>query len=335
MLLNFETIRREKNHVVVLDQTRLPFEERYIPITGYEQMITAIKHLVVRGAPLIGVAGAYAVALAIQEHGIGSGVRFGEIIAARPTAVNLKWAVERMMSNLDKHLPLKKGQNWTDLAWEEAEKIHKEDVKLSFRIGEVGSSLLYDGDSVLTHCNAGALATAGIGTALASIYVAKDKGKKVHVFSDETRPLLQGARLTTWELMKQGVDVTLVVDSVAASLMSQGKINVVIVGADRIAANGDVANKVGTLSVAIAAQKYNVPFYVAAPYSTFDPMTLTGDRIVIEERSALEVTHGFGSATAPEGVFVYAPAFDITPAEMITAYITDRGLVKGKGYYRK
>jgi methylthioribose-1-phosphate isomerase len=213
--------------------------------------------------------------------------------------------------------------------WGEAEAIHEEDRLLCERIGKHGAELIKDGDTILTHCNAGALATGGIGTALGVIYTCRDQGKNIKVFADETRPLLQGARLTAWELQQEGIDVTLICDNVAGMLMRQGEIDHVIVGADRIAKNGDVANKIGTYSVAVLADRHGVPFYVAAPYSTYDNELASGDRIPIEERSPVEVTEGFGKRTAPAGVKVYSPAFDVTPHELVTYYITDEGLKPG------
>jgi methylthioribose-1-phosphate isomerase len=232
------------------------------------------------------------------------------------------------MANFAKAAPLSAGEGLR-LLWAEAEKIHAEDRIMCRQMGEYGASRINPGDTILTHCNAGALATGGLGTALAVIYVAHEQGKKIKVYADETRPLLQGARLTAWELQQAGVDVTLIVDSAAAMLMRQGKIQHVIVGADRIARNGDTANKIGTYSVAVNARQHGVPFYVAAPSSTFDREIATGADIPIEERAPEEITNGFGNRTAPAGINVYAPAFDVTPNELITAFITDSGIRPG------
>lgn len=327
-----EAIRRDGDEIILLDQTRLPEALEYKRITDYHDIIAAIKRLEVRGAPAIGVAAAYGLALgtaALSDFSNPAIARIAaEIEAARPTAVNLAWALQRVIQRVTTEQPPDKSATLA-LLWDEADKIHEEDRKMCRLIGEHGAELIKRGDTVLTHCNTGALATGGIGTALAVVYVAHEQGKDVKVFADETRPLLQGARLTAWELKEAGIDVTLIVDSVAAMLMRQGRIQHVIVGADRIAANGDTANKIGTYSVAVHAKTHGVPFYVAAPSSTFDMNIKSGEQIQIEERAAEEVTEGFGRRTAPENLKVYAPAFDITPNELITAFITDTGVRPG------
>ncbi len=309
----------------ILDQTRLPGEEIWLRLTTPAQVIEAIQSLRVRGAPLIGVAGAYALVLAAGGAGGAAAVRAAapSVAAARPTAVNLRWAVDRMLRRLATApaAPL-------DALREEADAIRDEDERACRAIGRHGAALLKGRATVLTHCNAGALATAGYGTALGIIYAAVEMGKKVAVFADETRPLLQGARLTAWELARAGIDVTLLADAAAGALLRAGRIDAVIVGADRIAANGDVANKIGTYPLAVLAKTHGVPFYVAAPRSTFDLSCPDGLRIPIEERAAAELTRGFGVSTAPDGVSVYAPAFDVTPAALVTAIVTETGLIR-------
>lgn len=327
-----QALKRNGNAIDLLDQTRLPAELVYRHIEDYRDIITAIKRLEVRGAPAIGIAAAYGLALGVQQAADDSPERIQNIASdiknARPTAVNLSWAIDRVLRRLKNEKPAGL-QKTLQLLWDEAETIHDEDRQLCRSIGEHGASLIKSGDTVLTHCNTGALATGGIGTALGVIYVAAEQGKQISVYADETRPLLQGARLTAWELKQANIPVTLIADSVAAMLMRQGRIQIAIVGADRIAKNGDVANKIGTYSVAVNARQHNVPFYVAAPYSTFDQQIESGDGIPIEERSPAEVTEGFGRRTAPDGIAVYAPAFDITPREFITGYITDKGILPG------
>jgi methylthioribose-1-phosphate isomerase len=316
-------IRCTDGKVEILDQTRLPGEEVWLAIETPEQMIEAIQSLRIRGAPAIGVAGAFAVALAAGD---ATAVRAAApaIAAARPTAVNLRWAVDRMLRRLD-DAPSDAPRA---ALLEEAEAIREEDEASCRAIGRNGATLLGEKARVLTHCNAGSLATAGYGTALGVIYAAVESGKSIAVFADETRPLLQGARLTAWELAKAGIDVTVIADSVAASLLASGRVDAVVVGADRIAANGDVANKIGTYPVALAAHEHGVPFYVAAPASTFDLDCPDGSKIPIEERASGEVTDGFGVKTAPEGVCVFSPAFDVTPARLVTALITDVGIIR-------
>ncbi len=330
--MKIKSIERVGNAVRLLDQTRLPSEVVYRTLDDYRDIIASIKRLEIRGAPAIGIAAAYALAIAVQQAKDGSLAIVrrlaDEIKAARPTAVNLFWAVDRAVAAVSSD------ESWNyhavvERLWQEAEKIHDEDREMCRRIGESGADLIQDGNGILTHCNTGALATGGIGTALGVIYTCRDQGKRVSVYADETRPLLQGSRLTAWELQQEGIDVTLICDNMAAVLMRQGKINHVIVGADRIARNGDTANKIGTYGLAVLANHHGVPFYVAAPVSTFDESTASGRQIVIEERGADEITMGFGKRTAPEGVRVYAPAFDVTPNELISCFITDTGIRPG------
>jgi len=330
--MRFKTLERAGNKLRLLDQTKLPLRVEYLDLDDYQEIIDAIRQLKVRGAPAIGIAAAYGMAIAVEQSRDHSREYIEKVAshfkAARPTAVNLAWAVDRVLAKLSVNVS-ESLEGTLSLVWGEAEAIHEEDRLLCERIGRYGAELIKDGDTILTHCNAGALATGGIGTALGVIYTCRDQGKNIKVFADETRPLLQGARLTAWELQQEGIDITLICDNVAGMLMRQGEIDHVIVGADRIAKNGDVANKIGTYSVAVLADRHGVPFYVAAPYSTFDNELESGDRIPIEERSPVEVTEGFGKRTAPAGVKVYSPAFDVTPHELVTYYITDGGLRPG------
>jgi methylthioribose-1-phosphate isomerase len=315
-----ETLRwvgDENGHLVLIDQTRLPTELVEIECRTVEAVWEAIKQLRVRGAPAIGISAAYGVVVGLQ-----TGRPLEEITAylasSRPTAVNLFWALERMKTAALKKRSL--------LA--EARAIHEEDRAMCHAIGRYGAELLANNSGVLTHCNAGGLATAEYGTALSVFFTAQDQGKQLHVFVDETRPLLQGARLTAWELAQRGIKATLICDSMAAQVMREGKVQAVIVGADRITANGDTANKIGTYSVAVLAHAHGIPFYVAAPTSTFDLSLASGDLIPIEQRSSAEITHGFGKQTAPDGIDVYNPAFDVTPARLIKAIITQRGIIE-------
>ena len=307
----------------ILDQTRLPAEEVWLRLTTPAQVIEAIQSLRVRGAPAIGVAGAYALVLAAGD---AASVRAAApaIASARPTAVNLRWAVDRMLARLET-APAARPR---DVLRAEADAIRDEDEAACRAIGRHGAALLKAEASVLTHCNAGSLATAAYGTALGVVYAAVESGKRVRVFADETRPLLQGARLTAWELQRAGIEVTVLADAAAGALLRRGVVDAVIVGADRIAANGDVANKIGTYPLAVLARENGVPFYVAAPRSTFDLACPDGGAIPIEERAATEITRGFGVTTAPEGVSVFAPAFDVTPAGLVTALITERGVIR-------
>jgi methylthioribose-1-phosphate isomerase len=315
--------------VKFLDQTKLPFEEIYIGTKDYHTITEAIRRLEIRGAPLIGIAAAYAVALA-GIHSSQQQLRpftaeiqdvIDELASTRPTAINLFWALERMRHVVTKSSDVDVIQK---LLVEEAIAIHHEDEAMCRRIGENGAILIPGTATILTHCNTGALATGGAGTAQSVIVTAARNGKQIKVFADETRPLLQGARLTTWELMKNDIDVTLITDNMAAFLMQQRKIDLVITGSDRIAANGDAANKIGTYNLAVLAQYHAIPFYIAAPSSTIDQSLSSGKLIPIEERHAKEVTSVLGKSIAPDGVNVYAPAFDVTPASLISAIITDR-----------
>jgi methylthioribose-1-phosphate isomerase len=318
----------------LIDQTQLPLTLDYVDTDDVSVIWHAIRILQVRGAPAIGIAAAMGVATAVQ-HSTAQGVALlEEVMAAadylatsRPTAVNLFWALDRMCAVAKDNGALPAEQLKLQLV-QEAMRIRDEDAAMCHAIGRHGAELLTDGDTVLTHCNAGGLATAEFGTALAPIYTATEQGKHVAVFADETRPLLQGSRLTAWELSQAGIDVTVICDNMAAQVMKEGRIDAVMVGSDRIAANGDAANKIGTYSVALAARAHNIPFYVLAPTSTIDFDCPTGNDIPIEERAAEEVTEGFGKRTAPEGIKVYSPAFDVTPAELITAIICEHGVAR-------
>ncbi len=315
----------------LLDQSKLPLEESYIQTADWRVLADAVRTMKVRGAPLIGITAAYAVALAAAEFSRSSRSDFRpslervlqDLARTRPTAVNLFWALDRM----GQVLHAAEGPEAAPGALlAEALSIHRDDRLRCARISSFGEKLIREGSSVLTHCNAGALATGGDGTALGIIRAAHAKGNIANVFVDETRPLLQGARLTAWELMKEGIPATLITDSTAGALMAAGRIDCILVGADRIAANGDTANKVGTYSLAVLARYHGVPLYVAAPTTTIDPATATGGSIVIEERAAAEVTEVLGRAVAPVGVRVYNPAFDVTPGALITAIVTDEGI---------
>jgi methylthioribose-1-phosphate isomerase len=319
----------DERGVHVLDQRVLPVAEVYCELRSVREVCDAIATLTVRGAPAIGIAGAMGLSLALADPDYAEGEPLArleqaarEIRGTRPTAVNLAWALDRMLSAARSAT----AAELEDVLHREATRILDEDRAMCRRLGELGARLIDDGARVLTHCNTGALATGGIGTALAAIYVAAEQGKRVSVYADETRPLLQGSRLTAWELERARIPVTVLADGAAASLMRAGRVDACFVGADRIATNGDVANKVGTYSLAIAARRHGIPFYVVAPRTTFDPDTCRGDDIVIEERNADEVRRGFGAATAPEDVDVFNPAFDVTPAELITAIVSDRGI---------
>jgi methylthioribose-1-phosphate isomerase len=331
--MNFKTIEWKNDKVILLDQRRLPSEEIYVEYSDYKSLADAIKAMVVRGAPAIGVAAAMGVALGALGVDAKNHEEFIQkmekvcdtLLKTRPTAVNLPWAVERMkkvyLNFSDFSLPQLKQR-----LVNEALAIFEEDIDLCRKMGKHGASLIQSGDAILTHCNAGALATAGQGTALSVIYEAAREGKKIKVFADETRPFLQGARLTAWELQKNGIEVTLIPDVAAASLLREGHIQKVIVGADRIASNGDVANKIGTYPLALAAKTHGVPFYVVAPFSTIDWSILDGMKIPIEERPESEVTFFLNQRTAPVGVQVRNPAFDVTPYELITGIVTERGI---------
>ena len=330
-----KTILWKNNAVVLIDQNALPLAEKYITCKSYKEVIACIKDLTVRGAPAIGVAAAMGAALGALHFPSLSPERFrhnffaicDEIAQSRPTARNLFWALERMKEFAA--LKNKESQSQRVKALiTEARNICSEDIEINRKMGQNGSRFLADGDNILTHCNAGALATAGYGTALGVIRAAKEQGKKLHVYVDETRPVLQGARLTAWELKKEKIHHTLITDNMAGFLMSQKKIDKIIVGADRIAANGDTANKIGTYTLAVLAKAHRIPFYIAAPVSTIDFSLKTGAGIPIEERKSDEVTHFKGVHSAPEGTKVYNPAFDMTPARFITAIVTEKGILR-------
>ena len=318
----------------LLDQTRLPQHVENTICTTVDDVWNAIKVLKVRGAPAIGVAAAYGIVIGLQTSRAAAVDEFLQeverlaayLATSRPTAVNLFWALDRMKS-VARQTNAITAAEIHDRLLTEARNIEQEDQAMCSAIGRHGSMLLKSGMSILTHCNAGGLATAGDGTALAVMFQAAADGKDIHVFADETRPLLQGARLTTWELQQRGIPVTLICDNMAAQVMKEGRIQIVITGADRIAANGDAANKIGTYGVAVLARYHGIPFCVAAPSSTFDLSLADGSGIPIEQRASEEVTCGFGTRTAPENVNVYNPAFDVTPAELITAIVTERGII--------
>lgn len=330
------TVEWKDGCVRLLDQSRLPTQVAFLDCRDYRAIAQAIRELKVRGAPAIGVTAAMGVALGAQTVTASDYDAFAKqvneisdhLAASRPTAVNLFWAIARMKQKLAACKTQPVSQIKAELI-RESQVILDEDIALCKAMGQHGAALIKDGQTVLTHCNAGALATAGYGTALGVIRAAWEQGKKIHVIADETRPVLQGARLTAWELMQDKIPVTLITDNMAGSLMRQGKIQLCVVGADRIAANGDVANKIGTYSVAVLAKAHGIPFYVAAPYSTIDLATKTGTDIPIEERNPLEVTSIHGShPVAPDGVAVFNPAFDVTPADLIAGIITERGVFK-------
>lgn len=330
-----KTIAWENGCVVMIDQRKLPQREIYLAYRNYKAVIKAIKNMVIRGAPAIGIAAAMGLALGAdglrksnrREFDNKWDIMCREMSSARPTAVNLFWAVERMRKLIEAHANAEPNE-LADRLIREAGTVLAEDIAANRRMGEWGQTLFPDGCTVLTHCNAGALATGGYGTALGVIRAAHETGKRISVFADETRPFLQGARLTSWELQKCGIPVTLISDNAAGSLMRMGRINAVIVGADRIAGNGDVANKIGTYSVAVLAKENEIPFYVAAPESTIDRNLDSGRRIPIEERSPEEITHYSGRRIAPEGVPALNMAFDVTPNRYVTAIITENGIIR-------
>jgi methylthioribose-1-phosphate isomerase len=333
MKKDYQPIEWLGDKVRILDQTRLPGEEVYLEMDDYRSVASAIKEMKIRGAPAIGIAGAYAVALGalkINATALGEFTKqlqgvIDTIASTRPTARNLFFALERMKKAAEKAITptqLKKR------LVEEAVKIHKEEADATHHLSLFGAELFKDGWTVLTHCNTGPLATSGYGTALGVIITAQKQGKRIKVLADETRPLLQGARLTAWELKKARVPVTLITDSMAGYFMKSGKVDCVITGADRIAANGDTANKIGTYTLAVLAKENKIPFYIAAPVSTIDLSLKTGEQIPIEERKEEEVTHFQGKRIAPEGVAAFNPAFDVTPHEYITAIITDKGIIR-------
>jgi methylthioribose-1-phosphate isomerase len=320
----------------LIDQTLLPQRLEYLDCRSPAMVWEAIQRLRVRGAPAIGIAAAYGVCLAGNSlAGADPASRMAKLQSAidylassRPTAVNLFWALNRMRQRAAAVPATASDGQFCEQLLDEARRIHAEDIESCRAIGRYGAELLADGSGVLTHCNAGGLATAEYGTALSIVFTAQDQGKRLHVFVDETRPLLQGARLTAWELRQRGVPVTLICDSAAALVMKEAGVSAVIVGADRIASNGDTANKIGTYGLALLAQLHKIPFYVAAPVSTFDLTLESGESIPIEQRAAEEITCGFGLQTAPEGVGAYNPAFDVTPARYIDAIVTERGIVR-------
>ncbi len=322
-------------HLDLIDQTLLPNALKRLACHDIETVWEAIKMLRVRGAPAIGIAAAYGVVVGLQQAADDDADAFWRtfdesadyLATSRPTAVNLFWALDRLRALAGTLRNGDVGQAHSALL-AEAQKIHAQDREMCHAIGRYGADLLQDGQGVLTHCNAGGLATAEYGTALSVFFTAQDQGKNLHVFVDETRPLLQGARLTAWELMQRKIKSTLICDSMAAQVMREKKVQAVVTGADRIAANGDSANKIGTYSVAVLAKAHGIPFYIAAPSSTFDLSIESGEEIPIELRNAEEITNGFGKQTAPTGVEVYNPAFDVTPAQFIEAIITERGVIK-------
>src|SRR5579862_7289239 len=321
-----ETIEWTPTGVVMIDQRLLPRQQVFVTCRSYQEVAEAIKTMVIRGAPAIGVAAAMGVALGVQQNADFKTV-CNVLAATRPTAVNLFWAIDRMR-RLRESLDGESQETIVSRMVEEAQQVRQEDIALCMAIGRHGAALVPDGKTVLTHCNAGALATAGYGTALGVIRAAVESGKKIDVFADETRPFLQGARLTAWELQQDGIETTLITDNMAGHFLHSGRIGCVVVGADRIAANGDVANKIGTYSVAVLAKENGVPFFVAAPISTLDLTLASGDLIPIEQRAAKEVTHVSGVHVAPDEIAVANPAFDVTPARYVTAIITERGVAR-------
>jgi methylthioribose-1-phosphate isomerase len=330
-----QSIEWTENGVRFLDQTKLPTEETYVTCKTYDQIANVIRTMVVRGAPAIGVAAAMGIALGTNDskaETVGELKReldhMCDVLAkTRPTAVNLFWAIRRMQDKFEKIRIRPIAQIKQELI-EESKRMHAEDIAANQAMGRHGATLMPSQGGVLTHCNTGTLATAGYGTALGVIRSAFEQGKKIHVYADETRPFLQGSRLTAWELMKDGIPTTVISDNMAGAIMKQGKIGAIVVGADRIAANGDVANKIGTYSVAVLAKEHGIPFYVAAPISTIDFACPHGDEIPIEQRNPREVTHIGGKQMVPDGVSVENPAFDVTPAKYIAAIITEHGLAR-------
>jgi methylthioribose-1-phosphate isomerase len=330
-----QTLEWTDRGVVFIDQTKLPTEEVYVTCKTHQEVADVIRNMVVRGAPAIGVAAAMGIALGIKNSKAETGAdlkkdfdQIADLIGkTRPTAVNLFWAIGRMKDKFE-YLRMRPVPQIKDALIEESQRMHAEDIAANQAMGRHGATLMPASGGVLTHCNAGALATAGYGTALGVIRAAVEQGKKIHVYADETRPFLQGSRLTAWELMKDGIPTTVISDNMAGVMMKQGKIGAIVVGADRIAANGDVANKIGTYTVAILAKEHGIPFYVAAPFSTIDLNTPDGSKIPIEERNAREVTHIAGKQMVPDGVGVENPAFDVTPAKYIAAIITERGVLR-------
>jgi methylthioribose-1-phosphate isomerase len=330
-----QTLDWTDSGVRFIDQTKLPMEETYVTCKTYEQVADVIRNMVVRGAPAIGVAAAMGIALGMKSSKAENGAElkkdFDQICdvlgKTRPTAVNLFWAIRRMREKFE-YLRMRPLAQIKQALIEEAKRMHAEDIAANQAMGRYGATLMPANGGVLTHCNAGALATCGYGTALGVIRAAIEQGKKIHVYADETRPFLQGSRLTAWELMKDGIPTTVISDSMAGAIMKQGRIGAIVVGADRIAANGDVANKIGTYTIAVLAKEHDLPFYVAAPFSTVDLETPDGSKIPIEQRNPREVTHIGGQQMVPEGVEVENPAFDVTPAKYVTAIVTERGIAR-------
>jgi methylthioribose-1-phosphate isomerase len=330
-----QTLEWTDRGVVFIDQTKLPTEETYVTCTTPEQVADVIVTMVVRGAPAIGVAAAMGVALGMKNSKAETTGelkkdldRICELLAkTRPTAVNLFWAIGRMQEKFER-IRIRPIPQIKQTMIEEAQRMHAEDIAANQAMGRHGATLMPAEGGVLTHCNAGALATAGYGTALGVIRAAVEQGKKIHVYADETRPFLQGSRLTAWELMKDGIPTTVISDNMAGAMMKQDKIDAIVVGADRIAANGDVANKIGTYTVAVLAHEHSIPFYVAAPVSTVDLACPDGSRIPIEQRNAREVTHIAGKQMVPDGVSIENPAFDVTPAKYVTAIVTEHGIAR-------
>ncbi|HTC46632.1 MAG TPA: S-methyl-5-thioribose-1-phosphate isomerase [Candidatus Aquilonibacter sp.] len=330
-----ETLEWTDNGVRFIDQTKLPMEETYVTCKTHEQVADVIRTMVVRGAPAIGVAAAMGIALGMKNSKAESVGELKQeldqicdvIGKTRPTAVNLFWAIQRMREKFERARVRPLAQIKHELI-EESKRMHAEDIAANQAMGRHGATLMPSEGGVLTHCNAGALATAGYGTALGVIRAAVEQGKKIHVYADETRPFLQGSRLTAWELMKDNIPTTVISDNMAGAMMRQGKIGAIVVGADRIAANGDVANKIGTYTVAVLAKEHGIPFYVAAPISTVDLACADGNEIPIEQRNAREVTHIAGKQMVPDGVQIENPAFDVTPAKYVTAIITERGIAR-------
>jgi len=333
--MNVETLRWREGRLELIDQRRLPLEFDYIACMDAAQTAAAIRDMVVRGAPAIGCAAAYGVAVEAQRHAGAARAQFDAALdasfrvlaASRPTAVNLFWAIARMRECHEQNRSASTHAE-AQVLLALAKQMHAEDIEINRAIGRHGAALIADGARIMTHCNAGALATAGHGTALGVIRSARDAGKRISVIANETRPYLQGARLTAWEMVQENIPVTLVTDNMAGHLMQQGRVDVIVVGADRIAANGDTANKIGTYTVAVLAERHRIPFYIAAPLSTIDLAIADGSGIPIEERDAAEVTGFRGMRWAPEGVNVANPAFDVTPAALITGLITEKGVIE-------
>ncbi|HET9407400.1 MAG TPA: S-methyl-5-thioribose-1-phosphate isomerase [Candidatus Sulfotelmatobacter sp.] len=330
-----QTLEWTDHGVRFLDQTKLPTEETYVTCKTHEQVADVIRTMVVRGAPAIGVAAAMGIALAVKNskaENVGDLKRdFDQacdiIGKTRPTAVNLFWAIRRMNEKFER-VRIRPISQIKQTLIEEAQRMHAEDIAANQAMGKHGATLMPSAGGVLTHCNAGALATAGYGTALGVIRAAIEQGKKIHVYADETRPFLQGSRLTAWELVKDGIPTTVISDNMAGAMMKQGKIGAIVVGADRIAANGDVANKIGTYTLAVLAKEHGIPFYVAAPISTVDLACPDGSKIPIEQRNAKEVSHFAGKQMVPDGVEIENPAFDVTPAKYVAAIITEKGIAR-------